>query len=273
MYIFKLIFNLASVFITDLYKNRRIIIDLTRRDFSVKYIKNFFGLLWAIIDPLAFIVVLYFVFGMRFGEKETQGIPFIIYLIIGYTAYDFFSSTMTQTSNSIKSFAYMVTKINFRLSILPIVKLLSGLMMHVIIITIVLVILMFNSFYPSIYWIQLVYYIFSMLLLLLGLAYITSSISLFFPDIINIVAIVVRLLFFLSPIFYTVDGFSQKALFILKLNPLYYILMGYRESLVYKVAFWEHPILTIYFWSLTIILFVVGIIIFKKLRPHFADVI
>lgn len=265
--------TLAAVFITDLYKNRRVIINLTRRDFTIKYIKNFFGLMWAIIDPLAFIVVLYLVFGMRYGEKETQGIPFIIYLIIGYIAYDFFSSAMIQASSSIKSFAYMVTKVNFRLSILPIVKLLSNLMMHIIIVTIVLVILMFNSYYPSIYWIQLVYYIFSMLFLLLGLAYITSSVSLFFPDIVNIVAIIVRLLFFLSPIFWSTDGFSTKALFILKLNPVYYILMGYRESLISEVAFWEHPILTIYFWSLTILFLTIGIIIFKKLRPHFADVI
>ncbi len=269
----KHIANEASVFLNDLYKSRRVISNLTKRDFTSKYIKNFFGLLWAIIDPLAFVLVLFFVFGMRFGEQETQGVPFIIYLIIGYIAYDFFGTALSMTTDSIKSYSYMVTKVNFRLSILPIVRLLSSLLMHIIILFIILAILIFSSICPTWYWIQIIYYIFAMLLFLLGLAWTTSSISLFFPDLKNIISIIVRLLFFLTPIFYSLEGFSEKAIFILKLNPLFYIVNGYRESLIYKTAFWEHPLLTIYFWSLTFIVILAGIIIFRKLRPHFADVI
>ncbi len=263
----------GALFITDLFRNRSIILELTKRDFSSKYIKNYFGLFWAIIDPLAFIVVLYFVFGMRFGGKEINGVSYIIYLITAYIAYDFFSSILTQASDIIKSYSFMVTKLNFRLSILPIVKLLSGLMMHMIILVIVLIILLFNSISPSLYWLQIFYYIFSLSFLILGLTWIASSISLFFPDIRNIINIIVRLLFFLTPIFWVAENFSAKYVFVMKFNPLYYIVNGYRDSLVYEIPFWEHPALTIYFWTLTLVFMAVGIIVFRKLRPHFADVI
>ncbi|MCD4681083.1 MAG: ABC transporter permease, partial [Bacteroidales bacterium] len=195
------------------------------------------------------------------------------YLITGYAAFDFFSNALNQASDSIRSYSFMITKVNFRLAILPIVKLLSGLMMHVIILFIVLLILVLNSIYPTLYWFQLIYYIFAMLSMLLGLAWIASSISLFFPDIKNIISIIVRLLFFLTPIFWSIEGLPESYAYVLKFNPFYYIVNGYRESLVYDVAFWEHPMLTIYYWALTVSFMLAGIIIFKKLRPHFADVI
>lgn len=271
--VIKRIYSEALDFAKQLYQNKGIILELTRRDFTSKYVKNFFGLSWAIMDPLAFVVVLYFVFGMRFGDKVTLGVPFIVYLITGYAAFDFISSSLTQAGESIRSYSFMITKLNFRLAVLPIVKLLSGVMMHLIFMIIVLGILMINSVYPSIFWIQMFYYLFAVLSILLGLSWIISSISLFFPDLKNIVSIVVRLLFFLSPIFWNIEGLPNDYVFVLKFNPFYYIVSGYRDSLIYNVPFWDHPLLTIYFWSLTTIFMIAGIIIFKKLRPHFADVI
>ena len=61
--------------------------------------------------------------------------------------------------------------------------------------------------------------------------------------------------------------------FVLKLNPLFYIVNGYRESIIYQVGFWEHPMLMLYYWGVTLIFLIAGVVVFKKLRPHFADVI
>ena len=66
------------------------------------------------------------------------------------------------------------------------------------------------------------------------------------------------------------DGILQK---ILKLNPLFYIVQGYRDSLIGKVAIWEHPVLTLYFWVFTAAVFIFGTRLFKKLQVHFADVL
>ena len=60
---------------------------------------------------------------------------------------------------------------------------------------------------------------------------------------------------------------------ILKLNPIFYIVQGYRDSLINKVAIWQHPVLTLYFWVFTIVVFFLGTRLFKKLQVHFADVL
>lgn len=260
-------------FSKQLYLNRYLILELTRRDFYNKYIKNFFGLAWAILDPLAFIVILYFVFGMRYSDNNTTGVSFIVYLIIGYIAYDFFSGAVTKATNSISEYAFLLNRVNFRIAFIPLMKLLSNLWIHLIIIMIMFVFILFNNIWPTFYWLQLIYYLFAVLCFMLGLAWITSSISLFFPDVGNIVSIITRLLFFLTPIFWNIQGLPDNYAFVLKLNPLYYIVEGYRDSLLYDVGFWEHPLLTIYFWLITIILILTGIFVFKRLRPHFADVV
>jgi lipopolysaccharide transport system permease protein/teichoic acid transport system permease protein len=64
-----------------------------------------------------------------------------------------------------------------------------------------------------------------------------------------------------------------KVQFLLKLNPMFYIVQGYRESFIYFVPFWHHWQMTLYFWGLTGIVFVLGATVFLRLRPHFADVL
>ena len=260
-------------FLQQLYQNRYLIYRLTNRDFNNKYIRNYFGLGWAILDPLAFIVILFFVFNMRFGGRDALGVPYITYLIAGYIAYDFFSYVLHNATNSISEYSWLLTKVNFRVAILPLVKILSGLQMHCIILLIATIIFIIEKITISFYWLQVFYYIFSLCIFLTGIAWFTSSINLFFPDIKNITNILIRILFFLTPLFWHMEGLPKTYATILKINPLFYIVNGYRDSFLYGIAFWKHPSLTIYFWGVTLFLLILGISVFKKLRPHFADVI
>ena len=66
---------------------------------------------------------------------------------------------------------------------------------------------------------------------------------------------------------------SPKLLKIFKLNPVYYIVDGFRDSLLAGVGFWEKPMWTVYFWLFVIIVFSIGVSVFKRLRVHFADVL
>ena len=263
----------ACDFIKQLYQHRSLIRELTRRDYNTRYIKNYFGFAWAILDPLFFILILFLVFGMRYGDKEILGTPFINYLITGYISYDMFSITLGRLSTSIKEYNFLVKKVAFHSAIIPIVKILSQTRMHLILLGITLAVLLLNSVAPSLYILQSFYYLFALCCLLLGMGWITSSIYLFFSDISNIVSIITRAMFFATPIFWTLDGLSPKAAFIMKLNPITYITTGYRESLIFQIPFWHHPVQTIYFWGLTILLLVIGIFVFKRLRPNFANVI
>ncbi len=259
-------------FFNQLILNRYLIFTLSVRNFQQVYIRNIFGFVWAILDPLAFVVILYFVFQARFGDTDSNGIPFIVYLLSGYITYDFFNSSLLAVTESIHNHTYLLNKVNFRVAILPIVSVLSNLIMHGVVLAVTIIVFLFNKQYPLWSWLQIIYYIIALITLLVAVGWLTSSIYLFFPDIRNIVGIISRVLFFLTPIFWNIEGLLPEHQVILKLNPIYYLVTGYRDSFFGNVWFWQHPYLTTYFWLLTFIFLLIGVAVFKKLRPHFADV-
>ena len=259
-------------FLAQLVKNRKLILNLSQRDFRKKYISNFFGFIWAVLDPLAFIIILYLVFGVRYGKTNPEEVPFVVYLITGYIAYDFFVGAFRSITTCIYDHAFLLKKVNFRVAVLPIVTLFSQLMIHGIVLGIAAGVLLYNHIFPQLYWLQVFYYLLALCVLLVSLGWLTSSIYLFFPDISNIVAIVSQALLFISPIFWNMQGLPRSNQMILKLNPLFYIVNGYRESFTNHKGFWTHPALTLYFWGVCLVILVAGVIVFKKLRPHFADV-
>ena len=259
-------------FIEHLYQNKYLIYELTRRDFKLKYAANIMGLAWAILDPLAMMLIFWLVFGVGLRGGSNMEVPFVTYLITGLSAYMFFQGTLGQATVSIKTYSFLLKKVEFRTSIIPLVKILSELTLHVIVLGVALIILMANGIYPSLYWFQIIYYILCVCILLLGLSWFTSSINLFFPDINNITQIILRFFFYLTPIFWQTTMFSEKVLFILKLNPMFYIVQGYRDSLLFGRPFWHNWQYGLYFWGVTFISLVIGIIVFSRLKPHFADV-
>jgi len=257
-------------FVKQIYLNRFIINELTKRDFRTNYINNLFGLSWAIIEPLAMMFILWFIFTyVRTGAK--MEVPFALFLITGIVAYDFFNKTINSATRSFRSYGFLLSKINFRAAIIPLVKISSELIIHLIILVIVAVMLIMSGIPVTWYWLQIIYYLFAMCLLLVGVTWFTSSISLFFPDINYIITITMRVLFFFTPIFWDPKGMPNEFLIYFRFNPMFYIVDGYRESLLYGIPFWIHHQNTMYFWSITIGFFVLGVFVFKRLRPHFAD--
>jgi lipopolysaccharide transport system permease protein len=260
-------------FLKHIVENRYLLYELTKRDFQSKYVQNFLGISWAVLDPLAFIVILWIVFGYGLRGGAKMEIPFIAYLVTGFISYNLFSKTLSAATKSINSYSFLVKKVNFRVAILPLVKIFSELFLHLIILLITFVVLLINGIYPSWYWFQILYYIFALVIFLTGLSWLTSSVNVFFPDMSNIIAIGTRFLFYLTPIFWDIRIFPEKVQHILNLNPVLYIINGYRDSLILHRGFWSYPELTLYFWTVTFVLVLAGIFSYKKLRPFFANVV
>jgi ABC-type polysaccharide/polyol phosphate export permease len=167
----------------------------------------------------------------------------------------------------------MVKKVVFRVSILPIIKILSALFIHLFFIGVLFVMFAVYGYVPNIYNLQVLYYLFATIVFLMGLSWITSSLVIFLKDIGQLVNMVLQFGFWLTPIFWSIKILPEKYQFIMKLNPIFYLIEGYRNSFIYKVWFWEHYILTLYFWSVTLVIIILGTVLFRKLRPHFADVL
>jgi lipopolysaccharide transport system permease protein len=259
-------------FFRQIYLNRFVIAELTKRDFKTKYISNLFGLSWAILEPLAMMFILWFIFTYIRTGKPTA-IPFPLFLITGLVAYDLFNKTLNSATRGIANYGFLINKVNFRSAIIPLVKISSEVMLHFIILVIVAAILVLNGMPVTFYWFQVFYYLFAMIFLLTGITWFTSSVSLFFPDINYIITIVMRVLFFFTPIFWEAKNIPVRLQIYFQLNPLFYLVNGYRDSFLYRVPFWQHATGTIYYWAVSLIFFLLGVVVFKRLRPYFAEMV
>jgi lipopolysaccharide transport system permease protein/teichoic acid transport system permease protein len=261
-------------FLKGLVKNRKIIYRLVEKDIKNQYLGSFLGVTWSFIQPLVFIGVLWFVFstGLR-GVRARGDVPFVLFLIAGLLIWNFLTDCITGGTESIRKNSYLINRMVFRVSMLPVVKIISSLIVHSLFLVIMIIMYLAHGFFLDLYHLQIIYYIFATMVLGLGIAWITSSVVLFFPDLSQIIQIATRMGFWFTPIIWPIERVPQKYQMIIKANPGYYLVMGYRDCFIYKVWFWEHPVITLYFWVFTLLVFAFGSILFRKLKPHFADVL
>jgi len=262
-------FNLIQHF----NKDRVLIWSLVKNDFRNRYLGNVLGVAWAFIQPATTIMILWFVFQVGFKSMPVNDFPFILWLVAGMFPWFFIAESISSGANSILANTFMVKKIVFRVSLLPIISIITALLIHLFFIGVMMCMFIFYGFYPSIYWLQVLYYLSAAYILMLGFNWLTSSIVLFFKDVGQLVSVIIQLGFWVTPIFWSINIIPEKYHWLIKLNPLTYLIEGYRSSMIYHTWFWEDISGTIYFWIVTIALLIIGRATFDKLKPHFADVL
>ena len=256
----------------EIYKNRKLVFSLAKNDFKTKYAGSYLGIIWAFVQPVITILVYWLVFEKGFSAKAEMfksgvEVPFVVYLTSGLVPWFFFSEAVSSSTNALIEYNYLVKKVVFKISILPLIKILAACFIHVFFVGVLLVIYLIYGYPPSLYLLQLIYYSFCMFILVLAMSYTLCSVVVFFRDLSQIVAIALQIGMWATPIMWSftrVEGHKIAVLF--KLNPLYYIVTGYRESLFDHRFFWQDT-------GMTLLLFAFGTFVFKRLKPHFADVL
>jgi teichoic acid transport system permease protein len=259
-------------FILSLYHQKYIIWQLVKRDFQNKYLASYIGLLWAFIQPVITIIVIWFAF--TYGLKITvtgNGYAFLPWLICGLIPWFFISDTLTTSSGSLIEYSDLIAKTSFKVSIIPIIKLFTGLLVHLFFVAALALVAIVYGFRPNIYWTQIIYLIFAAFVLLTGLGWLISSITVYIRDMRPIVSIAVSIMFWATPIIWPYSILTGNLKYIALLNPFFYIIEGYRYAIIGKAWMFQNVEMTVYFWVTTIIIFVTGALVFKKLSPHFAD--
>lgn len=262
------------------YESRKLIARLSVNDFKTKFAGSYLGMVWAFVQPVITVLVYWFVFEKGFKPtaiNNAQGVevPYVLWLIAGMVPWFFFNDALSGGTRALLDYSYLVKKVVFKIDILPIVKVISAMFVHLFFLVFIVLLYALYGYYPDLYMLQMVYYSFCLLILVLGLSYLTSAVVVFFRDLNQIIGIVLQVGVWVTPIMWNMDTMDISPVLknILKLNPLYYIVLGYRDALINKVAFWERPGLTVYFWVFTIVFLLLGTHVFKKLRMHFADVL
>lgn len=264
---------MVSEFVSDVLGKQRFLIDLAKRDIRSRYLGSYLGVFWAFFLPVVQVLIFWFVFQVGFKSMPVDNFPFILWLAAAMVPWFFISDGIMGGTNAIVDNSFLVKKIVFRVSLLPIIKIYSALFIHLFFIVFLLAMFAIYGYYPTIYSIQVVYYMFCSILIMLGISWLTSSLVIFLKDVGQFVGVLLQLGFWLTPIFYSLQMIPERFQTFLKLNPFFYIIQGYRDAFIYHQWFWEHPRLTLGFWLTTAVLLGLGTYLFKKLRPHFADVL
>ena len=264
----------------ELYQNRKLIWKLAKNDFKTRFAGSYLGIFWGFVPPIITVLLYWFVFGVVMPNRATNikgdmELPYILWLIVGIVPWFYFSEAISGGTNALLEYNYLVKKVVFKISILPIIKILSALFVHAFFICFTMILLACYGFFPDLYTLQLIYYSFCMFMFVLGLSYITCSLVVFFRDLGQMIAIALQVGIWATPILWNLHLLDNKPVlkFIIKLNPMTYIVEGYRGAIFDKIGFWETFYSTAYFWILTAVTFAVGALVFKRLKIHFADVL
>lgn len=261
-------------FFKEIYQNRRLLLSFSWNDYKARFAGSFLGVFWAFINPMVTIAVYWFVFGVGLKAGNADGnIPFVVYLVTGIIAWFFFNDTVVTATNCFRDYSYLVKKVVFNIRILPTTKLMANLFTHLFFILIAFIVAALYGIMPTIRAIQIFYYLFCLIMLLTGITWITSSIQPFFPDMSQLINVFMQILMWGAPILYSLSQFPEKYWKIFKLNPLFYIVQGYRDSFLGGPWFFTYGKLTIYFWVWTIALLWIGAKTYNRLSPHFSDVL
>ncbi len=261
-------------FLKVIFQHRFIIRKLVSRDFQKKYLATYLGLPWAFLQPAAIIFVIWFVvsIGLR-GSDLADGTPFLPWLIAGMVPWFFLRDAISESSRSLLDFSFLIKKMYFRVGIIPVIRIITALIIHFFLLLVLLVLVLLFGYPIDIYWFQLFYYLFCGIMLVTGIGWLASSLMVFVRDIKQSIDILLTLLFWLTPIIWPVARLKGDAVLLARLNPLHYVVNGYRETLIYKTWFFDDIPAMLEFWSITLFFFVVGALVFTRLKPHFADVL
>lgn len=257
-----------------LFRNRKILWELSKNDCKSRFSSSILGVVWTILQPLINMLVIWLVFQVGFKTSDLEGnIPFIAWYMPAFLIWNYFQDATSQATNSLLEYSYLVKKVNFSVEIIPPIKIISNAIIHAFFILFIVFVNLCYGRYPTIYYLQALYYFVCAAALSLSVGWLCAAIAPFVSDVANVVSIVLQVGFWVTPLFWDPSALTDIAMFLLKLNPMYYVCMGYRDSFVYNISFWRHPYLTIYFWILTIIIWIIGTKIYKKSKSQFDDVL
>lgn len=252
----------------------KLIWSLAKNDFKSKYAGSQLGVFWAFFRPLVMAGVYIFVFSViARATPVDETYPYALWLLPGLIVWFVFSESTTTGTTALTEYSYLVKKVRFDIKILPVVKVASAFIVHTIFVILVFLIYMIWGMPLRIQMIQLLYYYGATFCISLAVARITCSLHPFFKDMAAVIEILLMVFMWATPVMWDLSMLPIENPVVFKINPLYHVVQGYRESFMGGKWFWEEPLPLISFWVFTILLHALGKFLFRKFSPHFADML
>ena len=231
------------------------------------------GFVWNFLSPLIQVFTYWFVFGFVNNKKDVDGIDYLSWLIAGMCMWFFVNPCITKGCDAIFRKSDIITKMKFPVSILPATLVGREFFNHCCFLVIVVAVLVIKGHYPSFYWFGLLYYMFCAMIFGISITMMTSVLNMLARDVKKFISSIMRFIMYMTPILWNIGNVSAKFQRILKLNPIYYLIVGYRDCFFYHRGFlfyWKQMVL---FWTVTVVFFLIGSTLMNKFRTRFIDFI
>lgn len=252
--------------IKELYKYREFLRTSVKKEIRGKYKQSFLGILWSFLNPLLMLAVYAIIFPLILKVREDN---YVLFLFTAMIPWNFFTSVIMQGTNTMLMNGNIIKKVYFPREILPISIATSGLVNFFISCLIMFAFLIFGGLGISKYIVFFPLIVLIQYILQLGLIFILSSVTVYLRDLEHIIGIVLQVLFYATPIVYSINSLQPEFVKILYLNPMTHIVQGYRDILYYQVSpnFTGIGIVCIF----SFVLLFVGVKLFSKLQKGFAE--
>lgn len=256
------------------WRNIHLIWKLSLYNIKSEYSNHYLGVFWNILQPFMQAAIYYMIFGLglRGATAPDAEIPFIIYLISGLFPWLFISQAINVGSNAIHAQLGLVTKMRFPSSILLSISYMNSLINLGSMTLIIAAVSLINQYTNPIYFLGLIYFLIASFSLIFAITLVMSTLIILVRDFRNILQNLIRMGFFLTPIFWQAGergGFLQL---ISDLNPFAYLVQTYRNALIYGDGFfYGDGVDHLYFWMLTLFLMMVGSYLHMKFRYKLID--
>ncbi|NPD97641.1 ABC transporter permease [Klebsiella aerogenes] len=253
-------FNLGYLF--DL------LIVITNKDLKVRYKSSIFGYLWSIANPLLFAMIYYFIFKM---VMRVQIPNYTVFLITGLFPWQWFASSATNSLFSFISNAQIIKKTVFPRSVIPLSNVMMEGLHFLCTIPVITVFLYIYGMSPSLSWLWGIPVLaVGQIIFTFGFALILSTLNLFFRDLERFVALGIMLMFYCTPILYNSDMIPKQFSWIIDYNPLASMIMAWRDLLMNGNLDYMH---ITYLYSSGIVILMLGVWVFNKLKYRFAEIL
>ena len=241
---------------------------LTKKEIKIRYKNSMLGYVWSIANPLLYALIFYFVFKiiMRFQIKD-----YTLFLISGLFPWQWINNSIAGSAGSFVGNVSLIKKVSFPRLFLPLSQVLNDAFHFLVSIPVIIVFLLFYGKYPTLGWLYMVpLLLIPTFFITYGFALAVSSINVFFRDLQYLVALILTILFYLTPVFYTMKFIPEKYRYLVYINPFTPIIVNWRLVFMENRVDWNHYFLSLFYGA---IVFVIGYAIYSKLKNRFAEMI
>jgi len=255
----------------ELWAFRELLFFLSWRDIKVKYKQTVLGAAWAILQPFLTMIVFSVLFG-KLAKVPSDGIPYPIFIYAGLLPWNYFSSALSNSGNSLVASSNLITKVYFPRLIIPASASLSALLDFLIASIILIGMMFFYHFTPNILGIVMIpVLVFLIFMVAVGCGLWLSALNVEYRDFQYVIPFLVQIWMFVTPVIYPVTLFPEKYRWLLSLNPMGGIIEAFRAStLGHQPINWNSLIISS---AIGFTVFFTGMLYFRKVERSFADVI